>query len=408
MAAAPRRIVILGGGFAGLAAALALDRSWRVTLVDRRPAFEFLPNIHELVSGVKTPELLRLPLRPILRRAGHAFARDEVVEVDGEARRVRLARGRSLRFDALIVALGGENATHGVAGVTEYALPFKSVDDCVRIRDRLAALADTGETSDVAIVGGGLEGVEALGEILRRWRAERRFRLHLVEGRERLLPEAPAALDRRTRALAAQFGVRVETGERVRAVEAACLRLASGRRTPSRATIWTGGPAPSQLLAASGLAPRAGAWAPVDERLLSRSLPRVFVAGDAAELPEPLAKQAYHALDMGRAAARNAAHLLLGRPLRRYRPAAKPTLVSFGDLDCFLVAGGRVVASPALAAAKEAVFQLVMAQLDRASPVGALRGATDRLWAAAQRVAWPAITSPGALRRQLRISIGGA
>ncbi|HSJ98735.1 MAG TPA: NAD(P)-binding protein [Myxococcota bacterium] len=88
--AAPR-ILVLGGGFAGLAAALALAPARRVTLIDRRPHFEFLPNIHELVSGVKTPALLRLPLRAILARRGHRFLRGEIRRIDLAARRVVLA-----------------------------------------------------------------------------------------------------------------------------------------------------------------------------------------------------------------------------------------------------------------------------------------------------------------------------
>jgi hypothetical protein len=77
------RVLILGGGFAGLAAATELraDR-FDVTLVDRRRAFEFLPNIHELLSGVKSPELLRLPLDEVVERAGHRFVRDTVTAID--------------------------------------------------------------------------------------------------------------------------------------------------------------------------------------------------------------------------------------------------------------------------------------------------------------------------------------
>ena len=88
-----KRIVVLGGGFAGLSAALQLDpERHRVTLVDRRRWFEFLPNIHELLSGVKTPELLRLPLDRNLERAGHRFVRGTVTGIDTGARSVTLER----------------------------------------------------------------------------------------------------------------------------------------------------------------------------------------------------------------------------------------------------------------------------------------------------------------------------
>ena len=102
------RVLILGGGFAGLAAVTELraDR-FDVTLVDRRRTFEFLPNIHELLSGVKTAELLRLPLDDALERAGHRFVRDTVTAIDPKGRAVSLRRRkRPLEYDALIVIRG--------------------------------------------------------------------------------------------------------------------------------------------------------------------------------------------------------------------------------------------------------------------------------------------------------------
>jgi NADH dehydrogenase len=106
----------------------------------------------------------------------------------------------------------------------------------------------------------------------------------------------------------------------------------------------------------------------------------VFVVGDAAGLPRPLQKQAYYALQMGECAAGNVARALAGRALREFVPGPKPMLVAFGDLDTYLVAGRRVVASPSLAAGKEAVLQFTMAQLD--PPLG-----TDALGGLARRFA---------------------
>jgi NADH dehydrogenase len=398
-------VVILGGGFAGLAAARQLRAGrHRVTLVDRRPSFEFLPNVHELLSGVKSPELLRLPLARSARRLGHRFLRDTVTGIDPRGRRVAVRKRGAIPYDALVVALGGVNASHGVGGVAEHALPFTSVDACARIGRELARLARRRAPGRVVIVGGGLEGVEALGEILRRHRRSGRLRVTVVEARERLLPEAPAALHRHVVSLASPFGVAFEMRAPVAHLEAGAVILADGRRLASDCTIWTGGPAPPPLLAQAGLAPP-GAWAPVRATLQSLEHPEVFVAGDACALPEPLSKQGYHALDMGVRAADNAARLLAGRPLRPFRPSGKPMLISFGDLSCFLVVGRRVVAGPALAAGKEAVFELVMGQLDDAPWWSRLPRALARAERAARRLLWPSVSSLEALLRQGRVSV---
>jgi NADH dehydrogenase len=295
------------------------------------------------------------------------------------------------------------DATRGVPGVAEHAFPFKSVEHCDRIGRRLTRLAARRRPTRVVIVGGGLEGVEALGEILRRHR-ESDVHVTLVEARERLLPEAPASLDGHVRKLCARHAVEFALGVPVQRIEAGAVVLGDGRALTSDLTIWTGGPAPPALLAECGLAPRGG-WAPVESTLQSRSHPGIFVVGDAADLPAPLPKQGYHALDMGVCAARNAERFLAGRTLLPFRPSGKPTLISFGDLTCFLVIGERAVAGPSLAAAKESVFELVMAQLDSGSGWRRLPRMADRAQRAARLLLWPSVSSLAALRRQHRLSV---
>ena len=372
--ATPRpRIAVIGANFAGLRAAQRLDRAFDVTVFDPATHFEWLPNIHELISGTKRAADLRLSRRRLVTRAGHRFVRSAVVSIDARRGRLKTAAGVEHAFDFCIVAIGGCNETHGVPGADRHALPFKSVEQCEAIRRRLATLARGRVPRSVVIVGGGFEGVEALGEILRRYRDRDSLSVHLVEAGPRLMANSSARIDAAVRRHCADLNVRIHTGLPVDRVTPKAVQLRGGERLRSDLTIWTGGVVAPALLSAARLAPGPGRWAPVDATLRSLRHPNVFVIGDAAGLPRPLAKQAFHALEMGECAAENVARAAAGRALVTYRPSRTPLLVAFGDLDTFLVAGRAVVANPALAAGKEAVYQLTMAQIDPPTNTQALR-----------------------------------
>ena len=398
------RVMILGGGFAGISCARALSsRHFDVTLLDRSDSFEFLPNIHELLSGVKTPDSLRLPLENLLGAAGHRFLRSEVVAIDTAAQQLAMKTGAPLDYDWLVLATGGVDATFGVGGVVRHGYSFKSVNQCARIGERLAELASSETAARVVVVGGGLEGVEALGEILREYRHSD-IRTTIVEAQPRLLPEAPAALDAHLRELCANLAVDFRCGVPVQRLTPKTVKLVDGESLRSDLTIWTGGPSPSALLRDSGLAPEKR-WAPVDENLRSTEAEHVFIVGDAAELPASLPKQAYHAIDMGKCAARNLERAARGCRAKRYRPAPKPTLVSFGDLSCMMVAGNVALAGPALGAGKEAIYELLMTQLDPQPLPGRLQRVVDRSVLAGRQLLWPTLGSTDALRRQARFSL---
>ena len=394
-----RRIVIVWANFAGLSAAQHLGREHVVTVIDRSASFEWLPNIHELLSGVKSPTILRLSRMRLVARTGHRFVRATVVAIDPRAAEVITADGRRIGFDACIVAVGGVNDTFGVPGAERYAMPFKSVDHCEAIGRALGRLARRSSALSVVIVGGGLEGVEALGEILRRYRRRSQLTIRVIEGAPTLLPGTPASLDAAVRARCAAYDVRFQTGTLVTKVTRSRVYLSSGETVHSDLTIWTGGATAPALLHASGLAKTPKQWAPVTEALRSRRFPNVFVIGDAAALPHPIGKQAYYAMQMGACAADNVVRALSGRALRPFTPSPKPMLISLGDLDTFFVSGDTVIAAPALAALKEAVFQITMAQIDPPSSAGARLAARARLTTGAEKLALPTFTSLEALRR---------
>ena len=400
------RVVIVGANFAGLIAAQHLSTSRAVTVIDAWPWFEWLPNIHELVSGVKRPEVLRLSRPHLVMRAGHRFLRATVASIDARAGRLLTTNGRRVDFDVCVVAVGGINDTFGVPGADRHAMPFKTVEDCYTIGRQLAALVRQKSRLSVVIVGGGLEGVEALGEVLRRYRSLARLTVHVVEGAPRLLPGAPAAIDAMVRERCASYDVRFHTGTRVSEVTRGWVHLGSGGSLRSDLTVWTGGATASELLLAAELADRPKQWAPVTETLQSRRFENVFVIGDAAALPKPIGKQAYYAMQMGEHAAGSVERLLSGRRPLPFHPSAKPMLISLGDLDTYLVVGKTVIAGPALAAVKESVFELTMAQIDPPLRPSSLMSLAGRATSSIRELLLPALTSWEAVQRlaDLRIS----
>ena len=383
------RVVIVGGGFAGLAAARELDgERYAVTLVDRGADFEYLPNLHELVSRTKKAKSLRLPRRKLVERRGRRFVQAAVVGIDPARQEVRTAGGEALGYDALIVATGSAIAARDVPGAAEHALALRSAAEGAEIGARLRRLADDGGDFSVTLVGGGFTGVEVLGEVLRRYRQRRGLDLRLIEPHGRLLRRQPRVVHQTVRDLARELEVELLLGESVAALEPGRLHLASGSWLRSDLTIWTAGGGPPPLLADSGLAPP-GEWVPVRRTLQSRAFEDVFVAGDGAALDEPVSKQSYQATAMGRRAAKNAARLLAGRELKKFEPADERLLITFGYLSGFYVDDDVVLEGGALCLAREWLFQTGMAELDRPRGAGAGRRLRKRLGDALRVSSWP-------------------
>ena len=394
-----KKVVIIGANFAGLSCAMNFSSQYAVTVIDTSAYFEFLPNIHELLSGVKSTGLLRLPRARILQRLGHEFIQDTVSAIDAGGGSVRTASGEKFDFDACVVAVGGVNNTYGLPGVEDFALPFKSVDDCARIRERLEKLARAGEGMSLVVVGGGLEGVEALGEILRAYRHIPGLKVHLVEGSKTLLPGGAAALSSEILRKCQPYPVTFHLGDRVKAVTKARVRLASGKSLKSDITLWTGGAAPSPLLYESGLSISTDTWAAVEPSLKSQVFDNVFVIGDAAALPTSVSKQAYHALDMGSHAATNVKRFLAHSSLKPFKSGPEISLISLGDIDTYLVMGQWVFAGPALAPAKELIFQANMARLDPPHRIPAALELQARYWQGIRELTVPLLWPPSSLKR---------
>ncbi len=399
------RVVIIGGNFAGLKTALNLPQKFNVTLIDKHPWFEFRPNIHELVSRMKTPAMLRFSNRAIIKRRGHRFLSGTVTQIVPGRKQVITASGKKLRYDYCVVAIGGVTNTFGVQGAEKYALPFKNVAQCDSIGQTLQKLSKIKRPFHIVIVGGGIEGIEALGEILRGFRKHDGLRIRIIERAAHLLPEAPADVESEIKEHCRPYSFESITGVVVKKITPKTVLLSNGDRLKSDVTIWTGGVKPNPMLSKSGFTRTPDEWAPVQDSLQHDAYETVFFAGDAAGVPSIHSKQAYHAIDMGVCAAENIIRLNAGKAVRPFKPSGKPTIVSFGDLDTFVIAGKTVIAGSALNGLKEVVFQMVMTEFDPSGLVMKALHLSNRAGKMSLRKGLPLALSPSAMLKLKNVRI---
>lgn len=360
---AKRQILILGGGFAGVYAALELERrvakrpDVEVTLISHENFFLFTPMLHEVASSDLDPTHIVNPVRKLLRRV--RFFHGRVDGIDLAARRVTVRHGsdgehgHELDYDHLVLALGSTTHFHGTPGLAERALTMKSLGDAFHLRNRLVQTLEEADSEcfeelrprllTLVVAGGGFAGVETVAGVHDFWRAAARFypnlsardlRVVLVHAGPVLLPELDARLGRYAERKLAARGVEIRTATKVTAVGAEGVRLSDGGTIPAATVVWTAGTAPHPLLAQLPCAKNKGRLV-VNQNLEVPEFPGVWALGDAALVPDPERQgfhppTAQHALRQGRAAARNIAAALDRRPLRPFRFRTLGQLASLG------------------------------------------------------------------------------
>lgn len=355
------RIVILGGGFAGIATAARLEHVLRedeaeIALVSRENFSLFTPMIPEVSSGGLASRHIVTPIRAQLRRT--RFYLGDVLSIDLAARRVEIAHAlleteATLRFDHLVLALGSVTSTFGLPGVAEHSLPLRTLDDAERLRNHVIAMLEIADvTTDpqmraqlltFVLVGGGFTGVEAAGEmvdffwsIARFYRSVERneLRVILVEGGPRLLPDlAPKMGEYSARALRKR-GIEIVLGELVSEVDDACLSLKSGRRIPTKTVVWSAGVRPSPLVQSLGLPKGRGGAIATDPDMSVPGHPGIWVIGDCAAIPDgsggTYPPTAQHAIREGPVLADNIMHRLRGEPTRPFTYKGMGMMASLG------------------------------------------------------------------------------
>jgi NADH dehydrogenase len=302
--AALPRIVVLGGGFAGLKFCRSIPpHEARITLIDRQNHHLFQPLLYQVASAGLSAVDIAQPIRALFAdRPNFAVIMAEVEEVDLAGRRVKHSRGQT-DYDYLIAGLGSGTSYFGHDEWSRHALGLKTLDDALHIRRQVLSAFEKAETETdeteraalmtMVIVGGGPTGVEMAGTIseLARKVLRRDFdhidptrvRVILIEGNERVLksfhPELSASAERQLR----ELGVEVRTGVRVEAITKGELTVA-GEKIRAETIVWAAGVAASPLGRSLGADVDRGGRVKVLPDTSLPGHPEVFVCGDMAAL----------------------------------------------------------------------------------------------------------------------------
>ena len=344
------RIVIVGGGFAGIATAKALRHcDAEVTLIDRRNHHIFQPLLYQVASSVLAPSDVAAPIRQLAASQENvSVLLAEVVGIDLESRSVDVEYSNSgpkkINFDYLVIAAGTQSSYFGHNEFAKYAPSLKTLTDAETIRTKILSAYEMAEFTDDAderlrqmtfvLVGAGPTGVELAASIAQMTTTTLRsnFRrinpantsIFLLEGGKRVLPSFAESLANKAAARLVKLGVKVVTGAMVEHIDERGVTV-GGKRIESGTVLWTAGVAPSPLVKMLAVATDRAGRACVSPHLNLPENRRVFVVGDAAILMQdgkPLPGVAQVAIQQGRYVGRLIAQELRGgtspRPFRYF------------------------------------------------------------------------------------------
>lgn len=345
------RVVILGGGFAGIYAALELDREFaarpdvQVTLVNRENFVLFTPMLHEIAAGDLDITNIVNPIRKLLKHV--SFIEGQVRELDLRSRRVVVSHGidehsHEIEYDQVVLALGSVTQFFGLPGVEENALTMKSLSDAVQLRNRLIAILEAADTEcsaherqsllSVAVAGAGFAGVETLASINDFLRSSLRYypnlcetdlQLRLIHPGDVLLPELSPGLGKYAQRKLEERGIEVLAHARVVSYEDAIIQLADGSRIPAETLIWTAGTTPNPLMVTLPCQIERGR-VKVTAEMAVPDWPGVWALGDCALVPDVTTGKfcpptAQHALRQGKVVAQNIIAFVDGGEYRQFK-----------------------------------------------------------------------------------------
>jgi NADH dehydrogenase len=385
------RVLVLGGGFAGLGAARKLEKAdVDVVVVDANDYHSFQPMLYQLATGLLDVTAVAHSLRDLFQHQENATVHQATVSaVDLDAREVQFADMAPLQYDYLVVGLGAIVQFFGCNGAPENAFPLYTVEDALRLRSRVverweAADRDPSLIEDgalnIVVVGGGPTGIESAGALSELYSGEfakdygeatfDQARLILVEAGPTLFPMFKPDIREYAQHELVERGVEIMLGERVEKVEPTRVTLASGTVLPAHTLVWGAGLQANPLTGALGLKLERGNRIPVDPELRLPDHPEVFAVGDAAwitdsETGEVLPQLGSVALQAGEHAGENIAKIVDGKEPKSFEYTDKGTMAAIGRGSAVAqLHGGRTLKGKAAFLAWGAVHLTLLSAWD--------------------------------------------
>ena len=383
MTEAAKRICILGGGFGGLYTALRLNSlPWstqdpvEVVLIDQRDRFLFAPLLYELVTGELATWEIAPAYTELLADTRIRFIQTTVEAVNQSDRQVRLGTGETLDYDRLVLAVGGETPMDMVAGASEHALPFRTVEDAQRLQERLRAL----ETADVekirvAVVGGGYSGVELACKVADR--LGDRGRVRLVERADDILQTSTEFNRKAAREALSERGIWLDLETNVDNITADSLTLTfrdQSDELPVDIVLWTVGTRVVPLLETMDLPRGDRQQIQVEPTLQVVDHPEIYALGDLADCKDATGQQvpntAQSALQQADYAGWNLWASLRDRPQLPFRYQHLGEMMALGVENATLTGLGIKLDGPMAHVARRLTYLYRMPTLDHQIRVG--------------------------------------
>jgi NADH:ubiquinone reductase (H+-translocating) len=352
---AQSRVVIIGGGFAGINAAKKLGgKKFDVWLIDKTNHHLFQPLLYQVASAALSPADIAVPIREILSPYENiTVIMGLVTYIDKEKRLITFSNGDQIGYDYLIIAVGARHSYFGKDEWEQYAPGLKTLGDALKIRERILLSFEKAERSDsiseakkylnFVIIGGGPTGVELSGAIaeiayetmLKNFRRidTKKTKIYLIEGSSHILPVYPDKLSDKARFYLERFGVKVITGKKVSNITSDGVYVEDQFIAASN-VIWAAGNQASPLLKTLNIPLDRQGRAIVDADLSIPDHPEIFVLGDAAcandEKGQPLPALAPVAVQQGLYVANILLRSLPKKNRPKFRYFDKGTMATIG------------------------------------------------------------------------------